>query len=259
MGCGASSPASGVSGATPSPRAPNTAETGAPAHGGGAAAGRSNPPPQGKGALQRAKSVKVSELVNRKLADPNLVLTPDERLDVMRECIGRGEAQAQTAAGKDLLVIIGNTGAGKSTCVNYVDGCTLQRVSLSDGGRGPKVVRVAPDSPRPELMRIGHTDKSQTFVPDVRPGHEFVYCDCPGFLDTRGAEINIANAVNIKATVSRAKSTKVLVLLNYKTLGAKRGGGLQELADILVPLFGSPEGLREHKVGRRSLTPGFRS
>ena len=206
--------------------------------------------------LQRAKSVKLSELVNRKLENPNLELNADEQLDVLRECIERGAAHAETAAGQDLLAIIGNTGAGKSTCVNYVDGCKLEKISRDvaagavaapAGGGGKKVVRVAPDSPRPELMRIGHSNKSQTFVPDVRVGHEFVYSDCPGFLDNRGAEINIANAVNIKATVSRAKSTKVLVLLNYDSLRADRGRGLRELGEILVSLFGSAEGLQKHR------------
>lgn len=162
MGCGASSPASG---STPLPPQ--------------AAAGRVNPPPppqQGGAGLQRAKSVKLSALVNRKLEDPNLILTLDEQLDVLRECIERGAAHAATAAGKEPLVIIGNTGAGKSTCINYVDGCKLVKGFLDETSR-KKVVRVAPDSPRPQLM-IGHSDKSQTFVPDVRVGCEFVYCDC---------------------------------------------------------------------------------
>ena len=34
-----------------------------------------------------------------------------------------------------------------------------------------------------------------------------LYCDCPGFLDNRGAEINIANACNIKQTIAQAAST----------------------------------------------------
>ena len=202
--------------------------------------------------LERLKTTKLSDLVNSKLADPNLALTPDEQLDVLRECIGRGTTHAKTAEGKDLLVVIGNTGAGKSTCVNFVDGCKLifEKVLVDDGvggSRQKKVVSVAPDSPRPMLMRVGHTNKSQTFVPDVRIGHEFVYCDCPGFLDNRGPEINIANAVNIKETVSRAKSTKVLVLLNYNSLLANRGAGLKELAEILISLFGSAEGVQKHQ------------
>ena len=151
------------------------------------------------------------------------------------------------------MVIIGNTGAGKSTCVNYVDGCKLVRDVLSTTpgtntnteNRKKKVVFVAPDSPRPALMKIGHTNKSQTFVPEIRRGLEFVFCDCPGFLDNRGPEINIANAVNIKTTASHAESVKVLVLLNYDSLRADRGRGLQELADILVSLFGA---------GRSSIT-----
>ena len=40
-------------------------------------------------------------------------------------------------------------------------------------------------------MKIGHTNKSMTFTPDVAKSDNFTLCDCPGFLDNRGAAINI--------------------------------------------------------------------
>ena len=52
-----------------------------------------------------------------------------------------------------------------------------------------------------EIVKIGHSKTSQTFLPSVvdpREGSEakgLIFCDCPGFEDNRGAEINIANAV----------------------------------------------------------------
>jgi hypothetical protein len=61
-----------------------------------------------------------------------------------------------------------------------------------------------------------------------------VYCDCPGFLDNRGAEINIANAVNIRAVISNAKSVKIAVLINYYSIKADRARGLQEMMRILA-------------------------
>ena len=51
-----------------------------------------------------------------------------------------------------------------------------------------------------EIMKIGHSKESKTFMPQVEHDktNNLTYIDCPGFLDNRGAEINIANAVNIK-------------------------------------------------------------
>ena len=85
-----------------------------------------------------------------------------------------------------------------------------------------------------------------TWVPDVWKDDKFSYADCPGFLDNRGAEINIANAVNIKTTIHRARSVRVVVLINYHSLRADRGRGVRDLAQILTDLFGDSETLLEH-------------
>ena len=91
-----------------------------------------------------------------------------------------------------------------------------------------------------------HTNVSATFLPDVQPsnidlpgGAEAVFVDCPGFLDNRGASINIANAVNIKATLNASANARSIVILNYHSLKADRSRGLRELGQILTDLFGS--------------------
>ena len=84
----------------------------------------------------------------------------------------------------------------------------------------------------------GHAG-GRTFRPDVESalaafGAGYVYMDCPGFLDNRGPEINIANAVNTRAMISAAKSVRLLVLINFHTLEADRGRGLQDMVRILL-------------------------
>jgi len=95
-------------------------------------------------------------------------------------------------------------------------------------------------------MKIGHTNQSMTFVPDVESDDIFTYADCPGFLDNRGPEINIANAVNIKTMIHRAASVRVVVLVNYNSLMADRGRGVRDLASILTDLFGHPKNLLQY-------------
>ena len=95
-------------------------------------------------------------------------------------------------------------------------------------------------------MKIGHTNQSMTFVPDVASDDTFTYADCPGFLDNRGPEINIANAVNIKTMIHRAASVRVIVLVNYNSLMADRGRGVRELTNILTDLFGHPKNLQKN-------------
>ena len=96
-------------------------------------------------------------------------------------------------------------------------------------------------------MAIGHSKKSATFVPGVGQGEEFVFLDCPGFLDNRGPEINIANAVNIKLSLHGAASVKVIVIINYHSIKADRGREQREAReDSSRPLWQR----REHRAVR---------
>ena len=95
-----------------------------------------------------------------------------------------------------------------------------------------------------EIMPIGHTKKSMTFMPQIVTNRSGVtICDCPGFLDNRGIEINVANAVNIKNAFIRARGVKVVMLINYHSLRAERGRGLTEMIQICCDLFGTKENL----------------
>lgn len=80
-----------------------------------------------------------------------------------------------------------------------------------------RVIRVKPDSEIPEIMKIGHSKKSATFVPGTYKGR-FTWCDCPGFGDNRGEEINIANAVNIRKTLHCALSVRTVVIINHSSI-----------------------------------------
>ena len=187
------------------------------------------------------EDIELAEIVLRKLDDAGLVLSEDESLEVLLSCIQYGQAKARRGEGKDLLMVIGNTGAGKSTLINFIHGCDMERVKVDH----KKVVRVRHDSAVEEMMKIGHDNRSMTFVPDLNDDETFTYLDCPGFLDNRGPEINIANAVNIRSVVCKASTVRVLVLINYNSLEADRGRGVRETLKILIELFGTIVALKE--------------
>jgi hypothetical protein len=194
-------------------------------------------------------------LIKQKLRDPAKELSINDSINLLTTCIRYGEAQAQKVKGKEAIFIIGNTGAGKSTFVNYLYGCKMESKKVRDLiGVNPAdfilntIVRVSPDSEKKEMMKIGHSNKSQTFMPEIAVDDQgFTYCDCPGFLDNRGAEINIANAVNIRNTLDSAESIKVIILINYKSIEADRGRGFREMLRIASDLFGSKENLLKYK------------
>jgi energy-coupling factor transporter ATP-binding protein EcfA2 len=200
-------------------------------------------------------SAAMQALLSKKLANPNHALSDQESIALLNHCIAEGARNADKIKGKDALVVVGNTGAGKSTFLNYLLGCDMIKKSLRELGiEGVgKVVVVKSRSEGgclDEVMAIGHAELSKTFIPQIevdRSDATVAYCDCPGFLDNRGAEINIANAVNIRHVLQSARSTKVLVLINYHTLKSDRGKGFHDMLGIFKQLFGDNSQLLHHK------------
>jgi energy-coupling factor transporter ATP-binding protein EcfA2 len=196
----------------------------------------------------------VQALLSKKLANPTHTLSDQESIALLTHCVAEGAQNAEKIKGKAALVVVGNTGAGKSTFVNYLLGCEMiEKTPEEMEVRGIKVlddvVVVKSKSEGgccDEVMPIGHSKTSKTFMPQVavdpsNPG--LAYCDCSGFLDNRGAEINIANAVNIRRALQAAKCVKVLVLINYHSLQADRARGLTDMLHICTKLFGNTSNL----------------
>ena len=136
---------------------------------------------------QKSGAPKEHPLVTKKLNDPDAHLTLDDQLSLLHHCIEVGEGRATHVRNRKAVIFIGNTGAGKSTVVNYLLGCEMESVRKRDvglAGNG-RIVRVKAGSAVSEQASIGHSNQSATFIPDVidtqDPGT--VYIDCPGFLD----------------------------------------------------------------------------
>ena len=65
--------------------------------------------------------------------------------------------------------------------------------------------------------------------------------------DRRNAEVTIANTVNTHELGSNAKTVRVALIASYDTCTACRGAGTDELAALLLDVFGSEEELAKHK------------
>ena len=188
----------------------------------------------------------VYPLIAERLANPQKIFTRSDQIQLLTDCVRYGRANAEAMSGADAVIILGNTGAGKSTFINYLAGCELE-VNWIKGRRKLKVRGTASGGVQDEVAPIGHEATSKTFMPQIVAVDDQVYCDCPGFSDNRGVEINIANAVNIKQALSQAQSLRMVVLVNYHSLLAGRGNGFRDLLRTLTDLLGSEEAIVEHK------------
>jgi len=122
---------------------------------------------------EREREARGSRLLAQKMKDPLLPLSEEERVDVLLAGIKCGSETRDQVKGKELLMVVGNTGVGKSLIVNYIHGCEMER------DKELKVVRVKEDSKLKAIMEIGHTNQSMTFLPQLEADDNVTYLDCP--------------------------------------------------------------------------------
>uniref|UniRef100_A0A0G4HP53 G domain-containing protein n=1 Tax=Chromera velia CCMP2878 TaxID=1169474 RepID=A0A0G4HP53_9ALVE len=208
-------------------------------------------------------------LLRELMKNPQRELKAAESVEVLSKCIEYGFEKAKNAQDAELVVVIGCTGAGKSSAVNYLAGCKMRMGAAKDllkdsEGDEDYVVVVAAESCRAEVAPIGHSGKSQTFFPEISSwelaGGSFCFCDCPGFDDNRGAEINIANAVNVYQTLKNSLSVRLLVLLECAALHVEKGAGVRKSASTIEQFMGGHGNMEKHKksiaVAITKLDPG---
>ncbi|CAF1084596.1 unnamed protein product [Adineta steineri] len=143
----------------------------------------------------------------------------------------------------------GTTGAGKSTTIQFLSGAKMKEVpvEISPGIYLQHVTAVGPIK-NPDLKNVVSSplQKSETRyiapvtvqLKDVLGPHEsgvITFCDAPGFGDTAGPEVDIANSIGVIEALKGTQSVKLLALSSYKSLG-DRGQGIQKLAHILISM-----------------------
>jgi len=119
--------------------------------------------------------------------------------------------------------VIGVTGAGKSTFVNYVSG--VEMVLDEETGTVNAVDSVA---------EVGHAAWSMTFKPNVIPLGDGVVIDCPGLAgDTRGAVVDVANGTVVRAVFEAARTVRLVVLAQFHDVYDSKSQGIKSVIRLL--------------------------
>lgn len=155
--------------------------------------------------------------------------------------LNQGISHAEIARNKDVVLILGNTGSGKSTIINYLLGCAM---------RYSKGRMFTQDQ---EIAKIGHSIRSETLFPTLHSSetfrtfmqNEYVFgdendyaiCDCPGFYDNRSEEERICASILTEMVVRKAENLRVAVVVDYHSLTVARGYDLDKLSDTLNKLL----------------------
>ena len=151
--------------------------------------------------------------------------------------------ETETAKNKTLIALVGKSGCGKSTAINWLLGLELVKSKL----HGKTVFNV--DKGQKPYTEIGNDPRSQTLYTKVCTNDSGIsFADCGGFLDTRGCAFEIAAAYSTKLSLETAKGVKLLLCCSERMIDDARRFDFSEFLKNTLRKFLKNYDTHEHSV-----------
>lgn len=145
--------------------------------------------------------------------------------------------QLRSLQDKNIVLFVGRTGAGKSATVNYLGGRQFELVE--DPKSDQEILQIV--TGQTLLAAIGDDFDSKTFYPQAIPrsSPDFVFCDCPGFFDSRTHEENLCTILTTQLAIKLARNVTAVVICipREDLLPANKGANLRLLVDRINSIF----------------------
>ncbi|KAL4445288.1 hypothetical protein ABPG74_022101 [Tetrahymena malaccensis] len=168
----------------------------------------------------------------------------------LKRLIYKTDEAAKLIQNQDILLFLGGTGSGKSTSIHFLAGSPMKELEVKlQGGKtlkyiGPVIQKIQ----RQELKNIKvspYAESETRYISPVQLNYKeigmvkdgsIVLCDAPGFGDTAGPEVDIANGIGMVNAIRGCRSVRPVVLASNQSIG-DRGEGIRRLAHTLVGLI----------------------
>lgn len=125
----------------------------------------------------------------------------------LKEMIKKGiDAIPVDNISESAVLVIGDTGVGKSTIMSFLSGAQL---TVRLDGLKPSL-----DNREGGLIKIGHQKFSETSVPTKIVLENMAFYDCPGFKDNKGEEYEISNSFFIQRLLDIYKKVKLVLIID---------------------------------------------
>ena len=148
------------------------------------------------------------------------------------------ESKKANIAIKDqkIYFLLGSTGAGKTTTIQFLSGNKL--IEDEEG-------KIVLKDPAVSKLKIGTQQKSETrFIAAQEVSfkkEKLILVDGPGFNDTEGPEMDLANAVSIADVFEQCSAVVPILLVSHAVLIADRGRLFRDLINYLCSMFPARE------------------
>mmetsp|Transcript_25094 Transcript_25094/g.54270 ORF Transcript_25094/g.54270 Transcript_25094/m.54270 type:complete len:3102 (+) Transcript_25094:270-9575(+) len=162
--------------------------------------------------------------------------------DFLVDLLQQNKFAAKQIQGKDVILLLGNTGAGKSTTIHFLGNSKMEMVY--DRVTGQDHLQINEFLPQLESFVTSANLTSETlFINAIDLSGDnmtFTLVDTPGFGDNRGVEIDIANGLGISEAVRGCRSVRPLYLFSFPTVG-DRLDGIVKLLETPIDMMASVE------------------
>ncbi|ETO00734.1 hypothetical protein RFI_36706, partial [Reticulomyxa filosa] len=196
---------------------------------------------------EKKEEAKISHEKSSKMSPVVVKEKEDFDIRLMLELMKKAEKAANEIKDKHVILFLGGTGTGKSTLIHYLAGSTMEK-QVVDGKPHIAPTKIINKALTNVICRAGAKSETKyiTAVPiDLKKLgvlsiklNNVVLCDTPGFEDTNGPEVDVANGMGIIKALQTCKNVKPVVLVSYTALG-NRMACVRELVRTLVRIIPS--------------------
>ncbi len=151
---------------------------------------------------------------------------------------------------KDIILFLGGTGVGKSTTIHFFAGSKFKKIKIAKktDTKTRMLDHLQPIEIKNKYLKDVKTSAKATSetryitaVPvmlkdlGLRKANlkEVILCDTPGFEDTNGPEVDVANGIGIVEAVKNCRTVKPIILMSPEGEGY-RMKGLRNIASLIV-------------------------
>jgi hypothetical protein len=178
---------------------------------------------------------KIEDYVQRLMEQPEVSLTTEESIFCLRSLLPEKVNTVEIDELASLVLVLGATGSGKSTAINWLYGCEMERIVTGH-------IHVVPAEDTIPT-RIGD---GTTFPTTLKPALVTIpsdsylcFCDCPGSLSVSFPEYSVANLINLLPVLKATKDTICLYVLSLDTI--EDSSSLEKALREFVARFGGIE------------------